>query len=456
MKKTISLLLTLLLVLAVFLASCGEETEKSEAETSSASEEISEKGDESVISEAESKEESEEESEEESKEKEESKAPEIKEKQGDVEIVYASYSEKPFGAVVGKCAEGATVYAESSAGDSSEALSWHGWFAIRINCPKAGTFYTFTQKVDGEEVGEMTIKKISPVTPDADMWPIVTGGDSQLFFNKMLPDFKQTNLPSSNDIANFTSRIKARPNQLRGINPNAEIIYMIVPSSMTVYPELVPEEYKKGSGKSRLEMTMDAARNAGATVIDLEALFKEHKNDVYPLYYKFDSHWTDYGAFVAYTALCDHISERFPAAKPRAFGEFDWQEKSYESGDMIYYLQMQREVVHEYGALRVMNFADASGASNVKRYYSPDRMTYADEMTWEHRFSTGDGKKPDLMLIRDSYSTQLFDILAERMNNSHYIGMWSYAWNYSVVSADQPDYIVYLVAEWNIDSILYS
>ena len=53
MKKTISLLLVLLLALTVFLASCGEETEKSEAETSSASEEISEKGEESVISEAE-------------------------------------------------------------------------------------------------------------------------------------------------------------------------------------------------------------------------------------------------------------------------------------------------------------------------------------------------------------------------------------------------------------------
>ena len=441
MKRLLPILFAVLLTATLVLASCGNPSEQSgtpsdlteePAASSVSSEEQSLPGDGSDTSE-------------------ESASP----SESGVEIVYVSYSEKPYGAVVGRCAEGAVVTAKSK-NDETSALSWHGWFSVRINCPTNGTAYTFTQTVDGEQVGDPVVKTLFPVTPSSDMWPIVTGYDSQLFFQKMLPDFRQTNLPADSAFTSFSDRVASHLQQLRTVNENAEIVYMIVPSSMTVYPELVPEQYKQGTGKSKLDRTLEAAEKGGATVIDLRTAFAEHKNDEMPLYYKFDSHWTEYGAFVAYTELFSHIAERFPASAPRTIDEFDWKGKSYESGDMIYYLQMKREVVHDYGYLRVMKFDDASGASKVRRYLNADRLTYADNVTWENTLSSGDKSKPSAYVMRDSYSTQMYDILAERLYKTHYVGMWGYAWNFAQISRDKPDYVIYLIAEWNIDSILYS
>ena len=437
MKRLLPILFAFLLTVTLVLASCGNASE-SGSEASDPTEDPAT-------------------SEEQPTSKEESAASEgpTEPSEDSVEIVYVSYSEKPYGAVVGRCAEGAVVTAKSD-DDESSALSWHGWFSVRIKCPRKNTPYTFTQTVDGKQVGDPVIKKLSPVTPSSDMWPIVTGYDSQLFLQKMLPDFRHTNIPANNAFYSFSDRVAAHLNQLRTVNENAEIIYMIVPASMTVYPELVPEQYKQGSGKSKLDRTLEAAKDGGATVIDLRSSFAAHKNDEMPLYYKFDSHWTEYGAFVAYTELFTHIAERFPASNPRTIDEFNWTGKSYESGDMVYYLQMKREVVHDYGYLRTMKFDDASGASGVPRYLNNDRLTYSDNVTWENTLSSGDTNKPNAYVMRDSYSTQIYDILAERFNKTHYVGMWGYSWNFAQIAKEKPDYVIYLIAEWNIDSILYS
>ena len=74
--------------------------------------------------------------------------------------------------------------------------------------------------------------------------------------------------------------------------------------------------------------------DVGVHTFDLTALFEAHKNDEYKLYWKTDSHWTDYGAYLAYEALFDYISEAFPAAAPRQFSEFTWQEDYYYGGDI--------------------------------------------------------------------------------------------------------------------------
>ena len=478
MKCLLSVFLACLLVLTLVLASCGDASESGAESaalseesvieaTSSEEKEISGEG--SGVSEEhhETAEESEKQSEksdeptESSKEEkhphEESTTSEEPEKpvEGGIEIVYVSYSKYPYGAVVGKCAEGAVVTAKSNT-DEASARSWHGWFAVRINCPHSRTTYTFTQTVNGKQVGEPVKQSLFPVTPSSDMWPIIVGKDSQLFLQKMLPDFQQTNVPADSAFTSFSERVAAHLQQLRGIKNNAEIIYMVVPSCMTVYPELVPEQYKQGTGKSKLDKTLEAAKKGGATVIDLRTAFAAHKNDEMPLYYKFDSHWTEYGAFVAYTELFEEIGKRFPASKPRSIDEFDWRGKSYESGDMVYYLQMEREVVHDYGYLRVMKFDDKSGASKVQRYLNSDRLTYSDYVTWENTHISGDQNKPSALILRDSYSTQIYDILAERFNKTHFAGMWSYSWNIAQISKDKPDYVIYILSEWNIDSILYS
>ena len=372
-----------------------------------------------------------------------------------IKVLYNSYSEKPYFAMVGTCTEGAVVTAECN-GETVSSNSYKGWFSLRLLCKGTSAEVKLYESIDGEMLGDVTTLTVRPKTPGSEMWPVVTGGDFQFFFQKMLPDYQGKNIPGSSAFSGLTKRVSDHLAQLRKYNEDAEIIYLIVPASMTVYPELVPETYGSLATETRLTKTIDAINAGGGIAIDLQSIFAEHKDDEMPLYYKLDSHWSDYGAFVAYQALFEEVAKKFPNAAPRSADEFNWNPGYYESGDMTYYLAMSQSKVKEYAYYRTFNFEAPSKVTQINRYRSKTMLCYSDEVTWENTINTKREDLPSCVVIRDSYSTQIYDLIAERMNKTHYLGMWGYRWDQSLMASEKPDYVIYVVAEWNLDAIIYN
>ena len=370
-----------------------------------------------------------------------------------IKVLYCTYTEKPYFALVGTCTEGATVIGEVG-GESYSSKSYKGCFSLRLPCESGRVEVSLTQTTGPNHTSEPLSYTASPKAQEAGRWPVVTGGDFQFFLQKMLPDYRHENIDSQEAYAALTERVRSRLETIHSYNPQGEIIYLIVPSTMSVYPELVPEEYAKGAGDSRLDLVSQTLRDAGATVIDLKSAFVAHKNDEMPLYYKLDSHWSDYGAFVAYQELFAHISQKFPDAAPRALEEFQWKADYYRSGDMSYYLGMAQSKVKEYGYYRSFAFDAPSSITSIPRYRSSSVLTYNDAVTYEKWIGTQRPELPSCMVIRDSYATQIYDLIAERMDNTHFLGMWNYTWNSTTIKSEKPDYVIYLVAEWNIDALM--
>lgn len=370
-----------------------------------------------------------------------------------IEVLYCSYTEYPYFAMVGTCNEGATVTAQIGEKTYSSE-SYKKWFSLRLPAEYKPAEVTLTQTVNGKIFGEPLEYSAWPETPGADRWPVVAGGNYQFFLQSMLPDYQKTNLDDDAVYRNFQDILKARLEAMRSYNADAEIIYLIVPSAMTVYPELVPQDYGRNNGMSRLDKIIRAIQNAGAAAIDLRPVFNAHKKDDMTLYRKLDSHWGEYGAYLAYEALFEHISEKFPEAAPRSVDEFNWNPDYYESGDLAYYMAMSESAVREYAYYRTFDFDAPEQITDISRYSSSDSLSYSNDMTKEMIISTDRPQLPSCMVIRDSYSTQLYDILAERMDRTHYLGMWNYTWYGSMITEEQPDYVIYVVAEWNIDYLL--
>lgn len=375
------------------------------------------------------------------------------ENDGMVKLLFTRYTDKPTFVMIGTCALGAKVTATIGT-ESLTVDSYMGWFEMSFTKSGSSHRVTFTQTVDGVEVDEPRTYFAKPTTPPKD-WTYAFGSNKafQFFLGTMVEDFEGGNTYSENVMKQLTNRVKSRVEFVKQQNQDAEIIYVIAPSPLTTYPELAPDFLTKGTGETRYDQVSKALKLAGATVIDLRNEFKLHKNDEMPLYYKLDSHWADYGAYIGYKELFEHISEKFPSAAPRGTDEFKWTEDYYISADACLYLGIQQDKVREYAYYREFDFEDVGNITSVPRYRGM-QLIYNDLTTEEKVFNTNRDELPSCVVYRDSYCAGIYDILAERMNRTHYVGMWNYAWQKDLIQKEKPDYVIYLVAEWNIGELV--
>ncbi len=482
MKRLTLIVLILMMFVACIFAACESESangtssateesseisleesksESSEISAESSAESVEESIEESVEEslEAESSLPDEESKSEESSEPDEESKPDEGEDDNEIErvkVLFARYTQNPIFVLIGTCEEGAEITAEFN-GQSVTVPSYKGWFELSLENKNNASIVnvSFTQKVNGKTTEKQNLMA-RPTEPEY-MWARAIGSNKafQFFLDLMVPDFEGTNLFPEQSLNQMKDRVTTRLNQMHQYNKDAEIIYMIVPSPMTTYPELVPERYTQTKGVTAFDQVTGKLKEAGATVIDLRATFKEHKNDEMPLYYKLDSHWADYGAYLAYVELFEHISKKFPDAKPRGIDDFKWTADYYTSADACLYLSIPQVQVKEYGYYREFDFADPGNITSVPRYRGM-QLIYNDLTCDEKVFTTNRSNLPSCVVFRDSYSAGIYDLIPERMDKTHYIGMWSYAWQNWTINNEKPDYVIYIVSEWNAREIVYN
>ena len=117
------------------------------------------------------------------------------------------------------------------------------------------------------------------------------------------------------------------------------------------------------------------------------------------------------------------------------------------------FLDIPQKDVKEYGYYREFKEEIPSQIAKVPRYRGM-QLIYSEDTTAEFNFNTKRPELPSCMVFRDSYSAAIFDLIPERMDRTHYIGMWNYGWNNSYVNSEKPDYVIYLLSEWNIDQVV--
>ena len=348
--------------------------------------------------------------------------------------------------ILGRCEEGAVIHYECG-GKHDTTISDHGWYSVRVSPYSSGkTVYIWAER-DGA-ASEKLAYVARPKNVGTDKWYIIAGKDYQFHLDYTLPDYLHVNLYTQSQMDSIVSSLKNRD-----ARSNAEIIYVVVPSPASVYPETMPQEYTDAQNGdiSKYDQLMEIFESAGVSYINVKELFLNHKDDAYKLYWKTDSHWSEYGAFLAYEALFDYIAQKDPQCAPHRFDEFEWKEDTYYGGDMAYYLEYADDVMCEYSVARSPLFQMPDTITAVRRYVSAQKLTYDQSaMPASRTIYTYRSELPSAMVLRDSYSTQLYDILAERFNKTVYKGMWSFSFNVSEVNDSGVDYVIYILTERNI------
>ncbi len=95
----------------------------------------------------------------------------------------------------------------------------------------------------------------------------------------------------------------------KALGDNVNVYNLIVPTSVEFY---LPKKYSKYSNSEKDEIDFIYSKLDERVIpVDAYSVLKEHKDEY--IYFRTDHHWSDLGAYYAYTAFCKAIGQTPPA-----------------------------------------------------------------------------------------------------------------------------------------------
>lgn len=374
------------------------------------------------------------------------------------ELTFTSHSGENTVVMGGKCVQDAKIHIRTSDNsiDKTFSTDYTDW-CVEIEIPSGITNLLLTQEEPGKGESEQIIVTVQPrpgfSLADQGVCQVAFGDKMQGHFFGQLEDWCGTNILSDNQVDGVQKRIKSKVDYLAG--RDCKLVYLIITNPMEIYPETAPERFVRSDKDiSRTEQFEKAARAAGATVIDAREILEEHRDDIYKIYNKTDSHWTAYGAYWGYKILMDEIGKDYEAAKPLPIdGNFEFYNKESMSGDMMVHLQLQNSLLHENGTfVKWLTKAVSNPDVYVKGSVQLDFSPVQDTKTVRNRLDP-EGK-PTAMIVRDSFSTNIYGYVNNSFSEVYWQNMWNYKFDKDYIEKTNPDYYIYIVAERNIGNLL--
>lgn len=143
---------------------------------------------------------------------------------------------------------------------------------------------------------------------------VITGLNDWYYFtgSQMLQDYSGKDPLSEDELSSWLKSYREKKKWCK----TKDIQYLLVapPNKHTVYPEFVMEAWEKVQGKTRLQQLREVLTESDKdTFIDLAPVLTAKKADDI-LFYKSDTHWTEYGAYLGYQTLAQRLETIFPGS----------------------------------------------------------------------------------------------------------------------------------------------
>ncbi len=147
---------------------------------------------------------------------------------------------------------------------------------------------------------------------------VLLGKDGWLFYKATgdgtpLYDYMGINHFSEEELAKVYDNLVAIGDGIsaRGM----DVIFMTVPNKEQVYSEYMPDTVDKINDKSRLDELTEYIESKGGLIADRYGYVDTSKvlracKDIYPLFYRTDTHWTECGSYLALMELRRAMDQR--------------------------------------------------------------------------------------------------------------------------------------------------
>jgi hypothetical protein len=220
-------------------------------------------------------------------------------------------------------------------------------------------------------------------------------------------------------------------------------VFVIAPEKHSVYPEYLPAWISAAGKPDQIgQLVAYLKTNSTVPVLDLRGPLIQAKATARTFHIT-DSHWNDYGAFVAYQSLIETLSLQKPELQPLPLSAFEQRRAPQPGGDLAVMLGQERTLIEPdavtfeplppLSALETK--PDASLALSRPRKASDPAILVAEN-------PAARGKA---VLFRDSFATAWQPFLAPHFNRTIYV--WQHDWDIAFLEAQKPDVVIDEIVE---------
>ena len=163
---------------------------------------------------------------------------------------------------------------------------------------------------------------------------VINGRDNWWFYNnEVLPngeeyifsDYTHRNLLEEEELQEVKINLEKRKKFVESMGADYYITYF--PNKHTIYRDYLPYRAKLATigSVSRMDQITNYHKETNSRVqfIDTKTTLLENKGNQL-LYLKNDTHWNEYGAFIAYKKIFETISEKYSELKPKTNYDIKW------------------------------------------------------------------------------------------------------------------------------------
>ena len=213
-------------------------------------------------------------------------------------------------------------------------------------------------------------------------------------------------------------------------NSDSNISFMIIPSSFTIYKDLLPKGISLIDEKSYIESIYSKFDNTKN--IELVELLKENNNEY--IYYKTDHHWTSYGAYLAYrefSKINNIVPIEIEAVNPNYvydfYGTYFSKSKKFnaESDTITFYDINNIDITID--GVEVESINDDEKWSSSDKYSAFLRGNNG--LTIINNNNIKDNSR--ILVIKDSYANSYIQFLANNYKEVYIIDLRSFPYNFN-------------------------
>ncbi len=215
-------------------------------------------------------------------------------------------------------------------------------------------------------------------------------------------------------------------------------LFVIAPNKNTIYPEFMPDRIRKVHPRSRMDQLVEyLEQHSTVSFLDLRNVLLDAKNK-YPVYSRTDTHWNDYGAYIAYREIMKYVARYFKEAEPLSLSRFKIKILNKAGGDLAEMLSLHLEVLRE-NMIRLIPHPPLTAAGhnleNIARFV---RQSYRECKT---------APLPNIMMVHDSFYQRLRHFLSESFSRVLYVWDWNLNFYPEVVEREKPQLVIDEMAE---------